>query len=126
MLSALGITVFSFHVTLLIIPLGIYNSVVISSYSLSVATTVLSTVGIVIRILKVSRMPGASRQPRIVMEIIIESAVLYSIAALAYTATLSSLVTSTTASVTYALYAEVFFGYMAVESHPSFLPVHIF
>ena len=70
----------------------------------------------------VSRMPGASYKPRIAMEIIVESAVLYSISALAYL----SIISSTSLNVeTYALYADIFFAYMAVESHPSYLSVLI-
>jgi hypothetical protein len=63
-------------------------------------------------------MPGASRQPRIAMEIIIESAALYSLSALVFTPMLADL--SFTARVgTYAQYAEIFFAYMTVESYPS-------
>jgi hypothetical protein len=122
-LSALGITFFSIDVS----PHGpaesVYQAAQIGSYSLSVATTVLSTVIIVIRILKVSRMPGASRKPHFAIEIIIESAVLYSLSALLFT---SMTATFTTHSATYYLYTEAFFAYMAVESHPSLLPVLIF
>jgi hypothetical protein len=72
----------------------------------------------------VARMPGASRQPRVTVEIIVESAVLYSISALVYTSTLSSFTTLNAASATYQIYAEVFFAYMAVEC-PSYLSVPI-
>jgi hypothetical protein len=106
--------VFSFGVIPQFIPPSIYNPVALSSYSLSVATTVVSTVLIAIRILRVSRRQGASRQPQIAMEIIIESAVLYSISALAYTSMLSPFAPSAT----YELYGQLFFAYMAVESHP--------
>jgi hypothetical protein len=75
---------------------------------------------IVIRILRVSRMPGASRQPQIAMEIIVESAILYSISALVYTPMISPF---TAPSVTYELYAQLFFAYMAVESHLPYLPI---
>ena len=74
----------------------------------------------------VTRMPGASRQPRIAMEIIVESAALYSISALVYTSILSSVTTFISASDTYGQYAGLFFAYMAVESHPSCLPVLVF
>jgi hypothetical protein len=70
---------------------------------------------IAVRILMVSRMPGASRQSRVAMEIIIESAALYSISALVYTPMLSSF---NAPNATYYLYSELFFSYMAVESHP--------
>jgi hypothetical protein len=85
MLSALGITTFALDVTPQVISDNLVNAMIISSFVLSVITTILSSVIIVIRILMVSRMPGASRQPRIAMEIIVESAALYSISALVYT-----------------------------------------
>jgi hypothetical protein len=97
------------------IPNSIYIPVQLSAYSLSVATTVLSTMIIVIRILMVSRMPGATDQPRIAMEIIVESALLYSISALVYTPMVAYW-SLTTAPAVYSQYAELFFVYMAVES----------
>jgi preprotein translocase subunit Sec61beta len=117
---------FSLDVTPQLIPIGVYNSVQISAYTISVATTVLSTLIIVIQILWVSRMPGASRQPRVAMEIIIESAILYSISALAYTAIISSIATPDATSPTYALYVGLLFAYMAVASHSPCLPVLVF
>ena len=101
----------------------IFIPVELSAYSLSLATTVLSSVIIVIQILMVSRVPGTSCQLRIAMEIIIESALLYSISALVYTSRLASETTVTSA---YNVYADLFFGHMAVMSHPSFLPVLVF
>ena len=113
---------FGIQVTPQVLPSDIIvNAVQLSSYSLSLVTTVLSTVIIVIRILMVSRMPGASRQPRTAMEIIVESASLYSISALVYTSILSFDTTFTSPSDTYQLYADVFFAHMAVASHPSCL-----
>jgi hypothetical protein len=88
----------------------------LSSYSLSVVTTVLSTVIIGIRILKVSRMPGASRQPKTAMEIVVESAVLYSLSASVYILVVAFAKAS---ALTYQIYVQLFFDYMAVESHPS-------
>jgi hypothetical protein len=111
---------FGLDITPQIIDPNVFDAVQLSSYSLSVATTVLSTIIIAIRILIVSRMPGASRQPRLAMVIIVESAALYSISAIVYT---SMIVPS---AVTYNLYAELFFAYMAVESHSSYLSVLIF
>jgi hypothetical protein len=62
-------------------------------------------------------MPGTSGQLHTATEIIVESAALYSISALVYT----PMLTNIEASVTYGLYADIFFAYMAVESHhPSF------
>jgi hypothetical protein len=118
---------FGFGISPQVIPDSIVNPVQLSSYSLSVATTVLSTVMIVIRILMVSHMPGASRQPQIAMEIIVESATLYSISALVYTSMLAhlSFTSPETLSETYYLYADLFFVYMTVESHPSHLAVLI-
>jgi hypothetical protein len=113
MLSALGITVVGFDVAPQISD-ELVNAVTISSYSLSVATTVLSTVIIVTRIMIVSRMPGASRQPQlgIAVEIIVESAALYSISAIVYTPMIAD------STLTYNLYGDLFFAHMAVESHP--------
>jgi hypothetical protein len=71
-------------------------------------------------------MPGASRQPRIAMEIVVESAVLYSISALVYTAILSSLTAFTASSATYYAYPELFFTHMAVASHLSRFSVFVF
>ena len=71
-------------------------------------------------------MPGASRQPRTAMEIIVESAVLYSISALVYTSMLSSITTTATACLPHELYAATFFAYMAVASHPSCFRVLVF
>ena len=115
-------TLFSFEVTPQVIPECIYGPVELSSFSLSLATTVLSTAIIVIRILMVLCMPGASRQPRIAMEIIIESAILYSISALVYTLMISPFAAP---AAIYYIYAELFFASMAVESHPSYLPILI-
>jgi hypothetical protein len=67
-------------------------------------------------------MPGASRQPRIAMEIIVESAALYSISALVYTPMLVNVSLNEFAS-TYYQYADAFFASMAVEFHSSYLPV---
>jgi hypothetical protein len=121
MLSALGITIFAFDVTPQVISDNLVIAVLLSSDILSVITTISSTVIIVIRILMVSRMPGASRQPQIAMEIIVESAALYSISALVYTPMIFDESMNAT-NETYVYYAEVFFAYMAVESHP--VPLH--
>jgi hypothetical protein len=64
-------------------------------------------------------MPGASRQPRIAMEIVVESAALYSISGLVFTSILPVIKMVTSVGATYDLYAEIFFAYMAVASHPS-------
>ena len=68
----------------------------------------------------VSRMAGASRQPLIAMEIIVESAALYAISALIYTPMIADLST-TAAPGTYILYGDIFFIHMAVEFHHSYL-----
>jgi hypothetical protein len=93
---------------------GISNIVELSSFALSIVTTILSTLIIVIRILIVSRMPGASHQPIVAMEIIVESALLYSISALVYIAIIPN-----ASAPAYYTYALLFFAYMAVESHHS-------
>ena len=123
MLPALGITVFGLAVTPQIIPDNLGNAVIISSYTLSFVTTVLSTVIIVIQLLMDPRMPGASHQPRIAMEIVVESAALYSISALVFTPMITS---SNGLIATYSLYPDLFFAYMAVASHLSCLPVLTF
>jgi hypothetical protein len=123
MFSVLGITLFGLNITSQFIPDSVFNTVELSSFSLSVVTTIMSTTIIVIRIVMVSRMPGASYKPPIAMEIIVESAVLYSISALVYTPMLA-LFNSPTAA-TYELYANIFFAYMAVESHTSSLSILI-
>ena len=68
-------------------------------------------------------MPGATRQPRVAMKIIVESAALYSISALVYTPMLFATVTTIAPVDTYGLYADLFFTYMAVESYLSCLPI---
>jgi hypothetical protein len=112
---------FSFDITTQFVLVNTDNAVTISSFSLSIGTTVLSTVIIAIRILMVSHLPGTSHQPRIAMEIIVESAALYSISAIVYTPMIGN-----SAAATYAMYAEIFFAYVAVESHPLCPPVPIF
>ena len=119
---------FGFDVTSQSIPDNLGEAVLISSFTLSVVTTILSTVIITIRILSVSRMPGVSRQPSIAMEVVVESAALYSISALVYTPMLIHLSSSQlplAPTATYFEYADIFFTYMTVESHHSYLPVPI-
>ena len=72
----------------------------------------------------VSRMPGASSKLQIVVEIIVESAILYTISALVFIPMLAEL-SLTPHPETYYGYAELFFTCMAVESHPSSLLVPI-
>ena len=105
---------FAFDITPQFVPDKLANAVVISSYTLSVVATILSTMIIVIQILMVSHMPGVIHQSRTAIEIVVESAALYSISALVFTPMIAS---SATASATYVLYADTFFAYMAVESH---------
>jgi hypothetical protein len=101
------------------IPINITNAMEITTYALSVATTTLSTIIIVTRILLVSRMPGASKQPRLVAEIITESAAPYTISALIYIAMIPG-------DYYYIDYASAFFAYMAVRPlpFPTSLPVN--
>ena len=119
---------FSFDVTSLFTSDELLVAVLISCYSLSVATTVLSTVIIVIQILRVSHMQGVHHQPSIAMEVIVESAALYPISALVYTPMLIHLSSSQlplAPTATYFEYADIFFTYMTVESHHTYLLVHI-
>jgi hypothetical protein len=88
--------------------LNVINSV------LSVATTVSVTVIITRCIVRVSRIPGASGQSVVVAEVIIESAVAYSLASVGYIVLLGLLIQSdymTTATD----YAELFRENMAVS-----------
>jgi phosphatidylserine synthase len=106
---------FAFDVTLPAPSDSVYIAVERGTYSLSVATTVLSTIIIAIRILMVSRIPGGNRQRSIAVEIIVESAVRYSISAVVYTSMIPP-ISWTGSSATHYLYAGVFFRHMAVES----------
>ena len=108
---------FAFDITPQLIPYKLVSAVAISSYTLSVVTTILSTMIIVIQILMVSRMPGVIHQSRIAIEIVVESAALYSISALIFTPMIAD-VSLNTPVMTYYLYADVFFGYMAVSLIP--------
>jgi hypothetical protein len=107
-----------------ITPSSLYYAVQLSSYSLSIVTTVLSAAIIAVRILMVSRMPGASCRQQIAVEIIVESAILYSISAVVFTPMLAELSLSPH-PLTYYLYAEMFFTSMAVEFYPLFLLLNI-
>ena len=73
------------------VPNEIARPLNLSNMILSVATTVVSTIIIAIQIWRVARLPGATRQPRKVVEIIIESAAFYSIASLVYIGVYNSL-----------------------------------
>jgi hypothetical protein len=85
-----------------------------TTYALSVGTTIISTLIILIQILRVPKLPGSSRGLQTAAEIIVESAALYCISTIIY---LVMLFTDTTG--TYFLYAELFFANMAVCSPPS-------
>ena len=91
------------------IPVSATNAVAVTAYALSVGTTTLSTIIIVTRILLVSRMPGASKEPHLAAEIITESAILYTISALIYIGMIPSQHNSDLT------YPDVFFAYMAVR-----------
>jgi hypothetical protein len=110
--SAAGLTNFALSVYPAWIPPQIAGGVEVSWIALSVGTTTVSTIIIVTRILLVSRMPGASKQPHLAVEIIIESAALYSISALIY---VSLIPVSVPKNVTLLPYGEVFFTYLAVS-----------
>jgi hypothetical protein len=85
-----------------------------TNYTLSVATTVVSTLIIVFRIVQVSRFPGTQRTLHKAMEIIIESAALYSISALVY---IPMIARTDPNFLVYLEYADVFFANMAVRAH---------
>jgi hypothetical protein len=61
----------------------LFDAISVANFALSIATTVLSTIIIVYRILRVARMPGASHRSYVVIEILVESAALYSASLLA-------------------------------------------
>src|ERR1700753_399900 len=85
------------------------NALSITWIALSVVSTVLSTLIITVRILKVSRMPGAleSRRSYITIEIIVESAAIYATVGLIFLPFL--ITTSTDDQAIRAQYAGVFF-----------------
>jgi hypothetical protein len=87
------------------------NAWATANISLSVATTVVSTLIIVIRILRVTRLPGTKLSSSVV-EIVVESAALYGVSSLVYLGL--SQPTSMTADVRF-FYAQVFFSTMAVR-----------
>jgi hypothetical protein len=89
------------------IPANICYAVEITTYALSVGTTAACTIIIVARILLVSRMPGASKQPHLAVEIITESAALYTISALVYIGMIQRQSNNP--------YTNIFFSYMAVR-----------
>jgi hypothetical protein len=67
-----------------VVSVTIGNALDIGNVVLSVATTVVCTTFIVIRILMISRMEGATGQLSQAVNIIVESAALYTIASLVY------------------------------------------
>jgi hypothetical protein len=67
-----------------VVSVAIWNVLDVGNVALSVATTVVCTIFIVIRISTVSRMEGATSQLSRAMNIIVESAALYTVASLIY------------------------------------------
>jgi hypothetical protein len=114
---ALGITLFAMDVSPQVIPINIPFATIVSSYSLSIATTILSTLIITVRIVMVYRMEGVGSQPRIAVEILVESAALYFIAAIVYIPMIGP---NNANPATYTQYAEIFFANMAVRILLSF------
>jgi hypothetical protein len=88
-------------------------AIVATAYSLSLATTVLTSLLIVVRILRVGRIPGTTNQSRTSMEIIVESAALFTVASLVYIPILA--VQLTKGSETAYPYVQVFWAYTAVS-----------
>ena len=109
----------SFFASSITVPLNLSN------VALSVSTTLVATLLITIRIFSVSRIPGASRRSLVGLEIIVESAALYSIAGLAYIAFVAGVVEEKTVASLGINYVEVVFAYMAV-SFQHFLPFLFF
>jgi hypothetical protein len=100
-------------------PITISVDISVSIYSLSVATTVLCTIIIVSRIIKVWQIPGTKRKARAGVEIIVESAALYSVSALVYIPMIGP---GNQKVGTYIQYADVFFATMAVCHFYLFIP----
>jgi hypothetical protein len=109
-----GMTLFGSDLSPIFFPSEIVNPLYISSYALPVAATVLSTLLIVWQILIVLRMPGASHRPLTALEIVVESAALYSVSALVLLALVVCSDSDTYYQTVY-LYAHEFFIYMAVS-----------
>jgi hypothetical protein len=91
-----GITIFGLDVSPRFFPDSVVVPLYLTSYSLSVATTVLCTLLIIVRIFLATRLSktvpktslklqsGAFHRPSTVIEVIVESAALYSISALIF------------------------------------------
>jgi hypothetical protein len=95
------------------VPINAYLGVLHATFSLSVATTVVSTILIVIQILRTSRVPGKTRaKSHTAVETIIESALLYSVTSLIFIPMINP---ESESSSTYYLYAQVFAAHMAVS-----------
>jgi hypothetical protein len=112
-LSATGIAFFIILVYPAWISENAAAAVQSTTYALSVGTTTTSTIIIVTRILLVTRMPGTSKKVHLVVEIITESAALYTLSALIYIGMIHGTYYGVVINT---LYAGVFFGYMAVCS----------
>jgi hypothetical protein len=95
------------------VPDNIAIRIQVSAYALSVGTTVLSTLIIAIQILRVPRLSISSHRPHTAAEIIVESAALYFISGLIFIP-MMNLIATNSASITYILYAKLFFTHMAV------------
>jgi hypothetical protein len=110
--KATGLAIVFMDIILTLIPMNIYFPLAMATYALSVASTVLSTILIVVRILYVARIPGTTRQPLTVIEIVVESAALYSISALIYIVMLYEWIANSSLM---DLYGEIFCSNMAVS-----------
>jgi hypothetical protein len=84
------------------------NTILITHVTLSVATTLLSTVFIIYRILSAPRLRGCE-QSRGAIEVMVESALLYSVTSIVYMALASSSKTMMAS-----MYADAFFEAMMV------------
>jgi hypothetical protein len=119
-----GITIFGLDVSPRFFPDSVVVPLYLISYCLSVATTVLCTLLIIARIFLVTRLSktvpkpslklqsGAFRRSSTVIEVIVESAALYSISALIFIPMIGP---QNEKAVTYVQYAELFFADMAVS-----------
>jgi hypothetical protein len=98
-------------------PDSVFVPIELSNISLSVASTVMSTSIIALRIIRVSAMSGTTSRPRIVVKVIVESATLYAVSAMVYIFITAFPRDDISA---YGNYAEFIFANMAVRSNYTF------
>jgi hypothetical protein len=98
----------------IVVTITTLNALDVGNVVLSVVTTVLCTIFIVIRISIVTRMEGATGRLSQAMNIIVESAALYSVAALVYLPVDVLSNKNSLIPLTYISYVSLIFAFMAV------------